>query len=155
MATEWIGQEEAHDEGVAMALGERIRELRKEQRLSQGDLATKIGADPGQISRYENGHISPSADAIVRLAEALDVSCDYLLVDDALRRPFRSPVEDALGENLAAIAELDDDDVKSVQNFVDALATKRPSPGLGSPGSSSPTTTTPPAMWLPQRSPPS
>jgi len=60
----------------------------------------------------------------VRLAEALDVSCDYLLVDDALRRPFRSPVEDALGENLAAIAELDDDDVKSVQNFVDALATR-------------------------------
>jgi transcriptional regulator with XRE-family HTH domain len=107
-----------------MPIGERIKALRSEQRLSQGDLAAKIGADPGQISRYENGHISPSADAIVRLAEALDVSCDYLLVDDALRRPFRSALEDALGTNLAAVADLDAEDLKSVQNFVDALATR-------------------------------
>ena len=42
-----------------MPIGERIKALRSEQRWSQGDLATKIGADPGQISRYENGHIAP------------------------------------------------------------------------------------------------
>jgi transcriptional regulator with XRE-family HTH domain len=120
-SAEWASSD--HRE-VAMPIGERIKTLRSEQRWSQGDLATKIGADPGQISRYENGHIAPSADAIVRLAEALDVSCDYLLVDDAPRRPFRSPIEDALGDNLAAIAELGDDDLHSVQNFVDALITR-------------------------------
>jgi transcriptional regulator with XRE-family HTH domain len=42
------------------------------------DLAAKIGTDAGQISRYENGRMSPSADAVVRLAEILDVSTDYL-----------------------------------------------------------------------------
>jgi len=40
------------------------------------------------------------------------------------RRPFRSPIEGALGDNLAPIAELGDDDLHSVQNFVDALITR-------------------------------
>jgi ribosome-binding protein aMBF1 (putative translation factor) len=93
-AAEWAGSNQRE---VAMPIGERIKTLRAERRWSQGDLAAKISADPGQISRYENGHIAPSADAIVRLAEALDVSCDYLLIDDAPRRVFRSPIEDALG----------------------------------------------------------
>ncbi len=120
-AAEWARDSQ---EGVAMPIGERIKALRSERRWSQGDLAAQLGADAGQISRYENGHIAPSADAIVRLAEALDVSCDYLLVDDAGRRPFRSSVEDALGDNLLAVTELGDDDLKSVQNFVDALVTR-------------------------------
>ena len=104
-----------------MPIGERIKALRAEQHLSQGDLAAKIGgADAGQISRYENGHIAPSADAIVRIAEALDVSCDYLLVDDAPRRPFRAPT-DALGESLAGVEELDEEDMAALVHVLDAL----------------------------------
>jgi transcriptional regulator with XRE-family HTH domain len=120
-AAEWAGSNQRE---VAMPIGERIKTLRAERRWSQGDLAAKISADPGQISRYENGHIAPSADAIVRLAEALDVSCDYLLIDDAPRRVFRSPIEDALGGSLSAVTELGDEDLHSVQNFVDALITR-------------------------------
>jgi transcriptional regulator with XRE-family HTH domain len=107
-----------------MPIGERIKALRAEQRLSQGDLAAKIGgADAGQISRYENGHIAPSADAIVRIAEALDVSCDYLLVDDAPRRPFRAAT-DALGESLAGLDELDEEDMAALVHVLDALVAK-------------------------------
>ncbi len=120
-AAEWAS---GTQEGVAMPIGERIKTLRAERRWSQGELATAIGADPGQISRYENAHIAPSADAIVRLAEALDVSCDYLLIDDAPRRQFRSPIEEALGDNLIAVTELSEEDLSSVQNFVDALVTR-------------------------------
>jgi transcriptional regulator with XRE-family HTH domain len=110
-------------EGATMPIGERIKQLRSEHRLSQGDLAGKVGADAGQISRYENGHISPSADAIVRLAEALDVSCDYLLVEDAPRRPFRSS-SDVLGDRLAGLSELAGDDLSSLLNVLDALVAK-------------------------------
>ncbi len=35
----------------------------------------------------------------------------------------RAPLEDALGDTLAAVADLGDEDLKLVQNFVDALAT--------------------------------
>lgn len=106
-----------------MPIGERIKQLRGEHRWSQGDLATKIGADAGQISRYENAHIAPSADAIVRIAEALDVSCDYLLVDDAPRRPFRAP-DHALGDRLAGLDELTAEDLTALLHMLDALVAK-------------------------------
>lgn len=59
-----------------MPLGDRIRAMRKERDWSQADLAAKIGADARQMSRYENSKITPSADAVVKIADALDVSCD-------------------------------------------------------------------------------
>jgi transcriptional regulator with XRE-family HTH domain len=79
-----------------MSLRERVRDLRKEHGWSQGELVEKIGADPAQISRYEAGRITPSADAVIRLAEVFDVSTDYLLIIDAPRRPLRRG-DDALG----------------------------------------------------------
>lgn len=119
--TEWLRHHETG--GPLMALAERVKQLRAEHSWSQGDLATQIGADAAQISRYENGRITPSADALVRLAETFDVSCDYLLLDDAPRRRFRSP-EDILGDHLAELAELNDDDLELVTRFIDALVTK-------------------------------
>jgi len=106
-----------------MALAERVKQLRAERGWSQGELAERIGGDPAQISRYEHGRIAPSADAIIRLAEAFDVSCDYLLVEDAPRRAFRS-AEDVLGDRLATISELGERDRELVLSFIDALVTK-------------------------------
>ncbi|MGI8663236.1 MAG: helix-turn-helix domain-containing protein [Acidimicrobiales bacterium] len=106
-----------------MALADRVKHLRNEHGWSQGDLAERVSADPAQISRYENGRITPSADALIRLAETFDVSCDYLLVDTAPRRPFASP-EDSLGHRLAALGELSDHDRELVHAFIDALVTK-------------------------------
>lgn len=60
---------------------------------------------------------------MVRLAQAFDVSCDYLLVEDAPRRPFRS-AEDVLGDSLAGVAELGEHDREMVASFVEALVTK-------------------------------
>lgn len=121
MVTQWAPHPTST--GQAMALGERIRTLRKERSWSQGDLGERIGADAGQISRYENDKITPSADVVVKLAQALDVSCDHLLVDTAPRRPFNAP-ENALGDNLAALDELSDDDRAALLNHLDALVTR-------------------------------
>ncbi len=112
-----------NEEGAEMPIGERIKNLRSERRWSQGDLAQRIGADAGQISRYENGHIAPSADAIVRLAEALDVSCDYLLIEGAPRRGFPSAA-DIVGERLAGLDELDDEDLRALMHMLDAMVAK-------------------------------
>ncbi|MGQ0631768.1 MAG: helix-turn-helix domain-containing protein [Sporichthyaceae bacterium] len=106
-----------------MSLRQRVHDLRKEHGWSQAELAQKVGADPAQISRYEAGRITPSADIVVRLAEAFDVTCDYLLVEDAPRRPHRAG-DDALGDRLAHFVELDAGDLALVTSFVDALVTK-------------------------------
>jgi transcriptional regulator with XRE-family HTH domain len=111
------------EDRAAMPLGERIRQLRKEAQLSQAELAEMIAVDPGRVSRYEAGRITPSADALVRLAEVLNVSIDHLLVEDVPRRPLHS-AEDVLGDRLAAITELGDEDLKLVLGFIDALVTK-------------------------------
>jgi transcriptional regulator with XRE-family HTH domain len=74
-----------------MLLGERIKQLRKEAGWSQGELAEKVGTDARQISRYENGRITPSLDVIVRVAEVLNVSVDHLVFEDVPRRPLHAP----------------------------------------------------------------
>ena len=60
-------------------IGARLQVLRKQQKLSQGALATAVGASRDIIGKYERGEHSPSIDMAVRLADALDVSVDYLL----------------------------------------------------------------------------
>lgn len=107
-----------------MPLGQRIKALRTEAGLSQAELAEQVGGDARQISRYENGRITPSVDALVRIAEALNVSLDHLVFDDIARRPLHSP-ENILGDRLASIAELNDDDRSSLLNVIDGLVTKR------------------------------
>lgn len=51
------------------------------------------------------------------------MSCDYLLVDDAPRRPLHSPTS-GLEDRLAAIAQLDDTDRDTITNTIDALTTR-------------------------------
>ncbi len=118
MAAQWGW---THDQEIpAMALGERIRALRKEAHWSQAELGQRIGSDGGRVSRYEAGRITPSAGALVRLAETFNVSIDHLLIDDVPRRPLRAP-ENALGDRLAAITELDDDALNTLNGVIDGL----------------------------------
>jgi transcriptional regulator with XRE-family HTH domain len=105
---------------VTMPLGGRIRQLRAERGCSQGELATRLGGDPGQISRYETGKISPSVDVVVKLAEAFDVSADYLLIDGTARRPLRAPV-DLLGERLAQLDQLTPEDRAALIHILDHM----------------------------------
>lgn len=110
--------------GPPMPLGERIKQLRKEHGWSQAELGERIGTDSQRVSRYENERITPSIDALIRLATALAVSCDYLLIGDAPRRPFRS-ADRHLGERFAAIEELPPEDLAAPLNHLDALIAKK------------------------------
>ncbi len=56
-----------------MGIGERIRELREQKRLSQGDIEERTGLLRCYISRVENGHTVPSLETLERFAGALDV----------------------------------------------------------------------------------
>lgn len=59
--------------------GERLRQLRKEKKLTQKQLASLIGVRDSVISFYELGDRTPSSDVVKKLAVALHVSSDYLL----------------------------------------------------------------------------
>ena len=59
--------------------GDRIRTLRKRRGLSQKTLADSIGMRESTISRYENDKRIYQRDSLIKLADALDTSVDYLL----------------------------------------------------------------------------
>jgi len=55
-----------------MGIGERIRDLREQKHLSQGDIEERTGLLRCYISRVENGHTVPSLETLERFAGALD-----------------------------------------------------------------------------------
>ena len=62
-------------------MGDRIKELRKKKRLTQEDLAEKIGVSFQYVSEIERGISMPSMQVFLKLLEVLDASADYLLRD--------------------------------------------------------------------------
>ena len=71
-----------------MTLGEKLKDLRSEKNWKQDTIALDIGTDKRTISLYENDKISHSIDVIVKLAQAFNVSVDYLLINDYPKRPL-------------------------------------------------------------------
>ena len=59
--------------------GERIRELRKARGLNQDQLAELASLNRVTVAKYEAGRVEPGAQALSRIADALEVSTDALL----------------------------------------------------------------------------
>ena len=64
-----------------IAIGKKVRAIRKRRGLSQMVLAELIDRSPSYISCIETGSKSMSLETLVALANALNVSSDELLVD--------------------------------------------------------------------------
>jgi transcriptional regulator with XRE-family HTH domain len=58
---------------MKMLIGQRLRQLREEKGLSQGDIERASGLLRCYISRVEHGHTVPSLETLERFAGALDV----------------------------------------------------------------------------------
>ena len=57
----------------------KLREARKEKGLKQADLAEIVHVSLQTISGYETGYAQPPIDILIKLADALQVSADFLL----------------------------------------------------------------------------
>ena len=62
-----------------MSIGERITELRKEQNLSQGQLASAMDVSRQAVSKWENGTSEPSTSNLFALAKLYGISVTELL----------------------------------------------------------------------------
>lgn len=60
-------------------LNQRIREVRQARGMSQVELAGLLGVTKQSVSNWENDNIQPSIEMLVKLAQTLSVSADYLL----------------------------------------------------------------------------
>ena len=60
-------------------LGEKLKTLRNEKRLTQAQVAERIGVSKAMVSSYEVGSRLPSYEILVKLACFFGVSTDFLL----------------------------------------------------------------------------
>jgi transcriptional regulator with XRE-family HTH domain len=56
-----------------MVIGERLKQLREEKGMSQGDIETKTGLLRCYISRVENGHTVPSIETLEKMANSMEI----------------------------------------------------------------------------------
>lgn len=85
-----------------MLIGDRLRCLREEKKLSQGDLQKRTGLTRGYISRVENGHIVPAIENLEKMTRAMDVPL-YQLFYDGGEEPPKAPL---LSQNAKATPTL-------------------------------------------------
>jgi transcriptional regulator with XRE-family HTH domain len=72
-----------------MVIGNRLRELREEKKLSQGDIEKRTGLLRCYVSRVENGHTVPAVETLEKFARALEVPMYELFYDGD--QPAKAP----------------------------------------------------------------
>jgi len=104
---------------------DRLRSLRKQKNLSQTELGQQAGLHYTHIGRFERGLSRPGGDTLKRLADALDVTGDYLLEgaeDEAARAKFS---DRELLKQFQEVERLPDADKHVVKTLLDAFLTKK------------------------------
>src|SRR5216683_4201577 len=64
-----------------MLIGDRLRELRVEKKLSQGDIENRTGLVRPYISRVEHNHSVPTIETLEKFARALEVPMYHFFYD--------------------------------------------------------------------------
>ena len=64
---------------MIQGLSKKLTLLRQQNKLSQSEVARRIGISSSAVSAYEADQISPSLETLVKLANLFHVSTDYLL----------------------------------------------------------------------------
>jgi len=76
-----------------MLIGTRLRQLREQKHMSQGDIEERTGLLRCYVSRVENGHTVPSLETLERFAGVLDIPLYQLFYsgDEAPSTPSLTP----------------------------------------------------------------
>ncbi len=99
----------------SITFGKRLSEVRKAKKLSQDEVGKKVGAHGAVIGRYERDEVKPSIEMATQLAEALQVSLDYLVgATDTL-------LETSVVNRILDIQKLKDNDKQHVFALLDAF----------------------------------
>ena len=93
-------------------LANRVKLLRQSKKMSQSQLADRLGVKKQTVSNWENDNIMPSVEMVVKVADYFNVSTDYLLGRDEAARDG-AKVMDMIG--------LSDEQFELVRKLVEQL----------------------------------
>jgi transcriptional regulator with XRE-family HTH domain len=104
------------------SFGVRIKELRKNKKWTQKELANKLDVRFPQLNKYECGLHSPPMDKLVKMSEVFDTTIDYLLTGNrAEDRPLHNL---RLMERFQALEDFSREDQETVIKLIDAMIVK-------------------------------
>ena len=102
-------------------VGQRLKSLRKNSKLSQEQLAEALSLSRVSITSYEAGSRTPDIYTLVEIAEYFDVSTDYLLgrVELSSSVRFLDMLDRQLVARLVDIAELSEQESTIISEIID------------------------------------
>ena len=100
---------------IGMTLGQQITALRKKKGFSQSELGKRVETSGDIIGRYERDEVKHSIEVVIRMADTLEVSLDFLVgkTDMELDRPTLNRIREVAG--------LSEEEKKHVFLLLDAL----------------------------------
>jgi len=101
---------------VFMAFGERLAYARKQKKVKQADLGKLVGTSGDIIGKYERGENVPSIEVAAKIAEALNVTLDYLVKDGEYEN-----IDDTALKRLKEIEKLDPNTKAKVFDIIDTF----------------------------------
>ncbi|MDS0525013.1 helix-turn-helix domain-containing protein [Clostridium sp. SHJSY1] len=122
-----------------ITLSDRLKELRKENNMTQSDLGKILGVGKTTISMYENGNSTPNDEIKLKIVEYFNISLDYLLGKSEIKNysHLNKPVNrinDLVKENkITTLAahfegeEFTEDDLYDIENFIRYVISKKKS----------------------------
>ena len=101
-------------------LGNRVAKERKKNKLTQEQLAEKIGMTNNYISNIENNYSIPSLETLIKICEELNITPDSLLIGTVY-----SSEKYMADEITNKINKLDDKEKRLVAKYIDWILEER------------------------------
>jgi len=98
--------------------GKKIAELRKEQKMSQGELAKSLNTSTSVIGRYERDEMTPSIEVAKKIASILNTTVGYLLGETEDDQLFKDP---GMLQRLKELSQLPRTDKEHILYTLDGL----------------------------------
>ncbi len=110
-------------EDFRKAFGPRLKDLRKQKRWAQKEMAAKVGIRFQQLNKYESGLNIPPAVMLLKLADVLGMTVDYLLTGNPVEE---TPLGQArLFQRFQAVERFEVDDQEAVIKLIDGMIAKQ------------------------------
>ena len=110
------------DSALRKAFGARLKQLRKQRHWTQKELAARVDIRFQLLNKYESGQHIPPAETLIRLAQALDTTVDYLLTGNPMEE---TPLANSmLFKRFQALETFNEEDRITIIKVIDAMIAK-------------------------------
>lgn len=96
---------------VAKQVGQRIRDLRNERRMSQEEVAFKAGISPAHLGQIERALKNPTIDTVAKIAGALDIPVATLFTMEAVSSVPENATVGKINAQLISMSEEEQKDI--------------------------------------------